>query len=245
MDSNTKIVLDIFTKLIRNIKINNTVNSDLLRVLITNSFVRADLEEILDMMDLTLFVTEKEGAFVSAKPNNTVFGFKNEELRNNLTLRNNTELYLVYFIIFTMISTFYVQSNYRTQVEYITTKSLLDKVEEKLKPLSDGCKIPSEYEASFKKLYSTWDGVAETLRKDKDIVNYDEKRGQSKISFINRTLDFLIKQGLVTKDSQTSRYYITGKFEGMIEQFFDDSNTNTVLMDLLNEQIEREGFNNA
>lgn len=240
MDSNNKTALEIFSKVIRRIKIDDNTNHELYRAVVTNSFVRAYLEEMLEEMGLDLYVNDKNGVFIAPKPNNDIFGYKNEELRGELLLKNNSELYLTYFIIFTLISTFYIQSNYKTQVEYVTTKSLLDKVNDKLKPLSDSCTLSGEYESSFKKLYSTWESFPESLRKDNENVNYDDNRGRTQIGFINRTMSFLIKQDLVLRDSPTGRYYITGRFEYMIERFFDDSNTNTVLMDLLDKEIERE-----
>ncbi|MDU1314241.1 MAG: DUF6063 family protein [Clostridium septicum] len=240
MDTNNKTALDIFSKVIRKIKIDDNTNHELYIAVVTNSFVRSYLEEMLEEMGLDLYVNERNGVFIAPKPNNDIFGYKNEGLRSELLLKNNSELYLTYFIIFTLISTFYIQSNYKTQVEYVTTKSLLDKVNEKLKPLSDSCIISGDYEASFKKLYAIWESFPESLRKDNETVSYDDVRGRTQIGLINRTMNFLIKQSLVMKDSPTGRYYITGRFEYMIERFFDDSNTDTVLMDLLDKEIERE-----
>lgn len=242
MDSNSKVALEVFSKVIRRIKIDENVNQDLYRAVLTNSFVRSYLEEILDEMGLDLYVNEKNGVFIGPKPNNNVFGYKNDELRNELGLKNNSELYLTYFVIFTLISIFYIQSNYKTQVEFVTTKSLLDKVTEKLKPLSENCVINGEYEASFKMLNEIWESMPESLMKDSENVNYSDARGKTQTGFINRTMNFLIKQDLVVKDIHTSRYYITGRFEYMIERFFDDSNTNVVLMELLEEEIDREGL---
>ena len=242
MDSNNRIALDIFSKLIRRIEIDSEHNSELYRAVINNSFVSSYLGEMLEEMGLDLYLNEKDGIFIAPKPNNNIFGYSNKELKDELSLQNNGELYLTYFIIFTLISTFYIQSNYKTEVEYVTTKSLLDKVTEKLTPLADNCSLSGEYEASFRNINSIWEGIPESLIKDNENVNYDDKRSRTKIAFINRTMAFLIKQKLVIKDSNTSRYYITGRFEYMIEKFFDDSNTNSILIDLLEEEIRREGL---
>lgn len=242
MDANNKVALEVFSKVIRRIKIDDNTNQDLYKSVIANSFVRSYLEEMLDEMGLDLYVDEKIGVFVASKPNNYVFGYKNEEIKDELGLKNNSELYLSYFVIFTLISTFYIQSNYKTQVEFVTTKSLIDKVTEKLTPLSENCVITGEYEASFKALNTIWESMPESLKKDNENVNYDESRGRTKIGFINRIMTFLINQDLVIKESQTSRYYITGRFEHMIERFFDDSKTNSTLIELLEEEIDREGL---
>ena len=242
MDANNKVALEVFSKVIRKVKINENTNYDLYRAVMTNSFVRAYLEEMLEEMGLDLYVDEKNGVFVAAKPNNNIFGYKNDELRSELSLKNNSELYLTYFVIYTLISVFYIQSNYKTQVEFVTTKSLIDKVTEKLTPLSDNCVISGDYEASFKMLNATWIGLAESSKKDNENVNFEDVRSKSQIGFVNRTLIFLMKQDLVVKDTQTARYYITGKFEHMIERFFDDSSTNAILMELLDEEIDREGL---
>ncbi|MGU8835477.1 DUF6063 family protein [Clostridium perfringens] len=243
MDENYKIALEIFTKVIRNIPINEKNNEDLYNALTRNSFVMTCLEELLSMLDLDLYINETDGVFVAAKPNNTIFGYKNQELKEKIGLRYNSELYLAYFIMYSVISTFYIQSNYRTQVEFITSKSLLDNVEEKLKALSENCNLSVEYESSFKNLYSVWSGMPESAIKDKDDVNFDEKRGKTKLSIVNKTLDFLVEQGFMDKDEHTSRFSINSKFEFVIERFFEDSNTNQVLIDLLEEEKEKIGGN--
>lgn len=239
MDANYKVAIEIFTKVIRNIPVNEKSNQELYRMLITNSFVKANLEEILNMLDLDLYISEVDGVFVVTKPNNTIFGYKNQELKEEIGLRNNGELYLAYFIMYSVIATFYIQSNYRTQVEFITSKSLLDNVEEKLKALSDNCKLGVEYESSFKNLYSIWDTMSESAVKDKEEVNFDEGRGKTKLAIINKTLSFLVKQGLMEKDEHTSRFSITSKFEFVIERFFEDTNTNPMLMELLEEEEQK------
>ena len=105
MDFNTKTALEIFSNMIRNIPVNEKTNKDLYRNLITNSIVAAELDEIVEMYQLELYITETEGAFVIAKANNKVFGYTNEELRSRLGVKNNKELYLCYFVIYCIIAT--------------------------------------------------------------------------------------------------------------------------------------------
>ena len=158
MDSNTKTSLEIFSYLIRGIKVNNKVNKDLYKTLLTNSLVNEELHEIVDMHDLELYITDKEGAFVVAKANNKVFGYSNEELRNKLGIKSNKELYLCYFIIYSVISSFYIQTNYRTQVEYVTSMSLLNTVEKRLSAIANNkTSLDSSEDHSFKAMYKYWD----------------------------------------------------------------------------------------
>ena len=59
----------------------------------------------MSLKKLNLNIYEyNNGLYVSAGDNNRVFGYSNEELRNVLGLRVNKELYLVYFIIYNIIT---------------------------------------------------------------------------------------------------------------------------------------------
>ncbi|MBE6049691.1 MAG: hypothetical protein E7214_03275 [Clostridium sp.] len=240
MDSNTKTALEIFSYLIRGIKVNNKNNKDLYRALLTNSIVNEELHEIVNMHDLELYVTDREGAFVIAKANNKVFGYTNDELRNKLGIKSNKELYLGYFIIYSIISSFYIQSNYKTQVEYITSMSLLNTVEKKLAAISSNDSlIETNEDHTFKAMYNYWSTeLIESNNKNKETVDFNEKRGKTRLSLINRILFFLVENEYMDKDEFTNRYSITSKFESIIERFFDDAETKTVLQKLLDEEIE-------
>lgn len=240
MDSNTKTSLEIFSYLIRGIKVNNKVHKDLYKTLLTNSLVNEELHEIVDMHDLELYITDKEGAFVVAKANNKVFGYSNEELRNKLGIKSNKELYLCYFIIYSVISSFYIQTNYRTQVEYVTSMSLLNTVEKRLSAIANNkTSLDSSEDHSFKAMYKYWDSeLIESNNRNKESVDFNEKRGKTRLSLINRTLAFLVDNEYMEKDEFTNRYSITSKFEAIIERFFDDAETKTVLQKLLDEEIE-------
>jgi hypothetical protein len=244
MDSNTKMALEIFSNMIRNVPVNEKINKDLYRSLLTNSIVAAELDEIVEMFQLELYITETEGAFVIAKANNKVFGYTNEELRSRLGAKNNKELYLCYFVIYCVIATFYIQSNYRTYVEYITSKSLLDRVEDKLTALATNTNIENVDDSSFKDMHKYWmNEMNESNNRNKETVDFNEKRGKTRLTLINKTLAFLVENKYMDKDEYTSRYSITPKFEYIVERFFDDAETKTVLQRLLDEEIEEQRGN--
>ena len=51
------------------------------------------------------------GLYVSAGENNRAFGYSNEELRREIGIRNNRELYLAYFVIYNVLTFFYQSSD--------------------------------------------------------------------------------------------------------------------------------------
>ena len=55
------------------------------------------------------------------------FGYTNEELRNKLGLRVNRELYLVYFIIYNIITEFYTDSASTTYAEFVRVEDIVKK----------------------------------------------------------------------------------------------------------------------
>ena len=239
MDSNTKVALEILAKLVMNETINDKENKDLYKIIQTNYSVVNELQEMVELYELELYITDAAGIFIIPKINNKVFGYTNEELRHKLNVKNNKELYLSYFSIYCVISTFYIQSNYRTQVEYIDAKSLLNKVENRLRVLSNNADILSQKDFSFSEMYNYWTNeINESSSKNKERVDFSEKRGKTRIALINKTLLFLVDHQYMYKDEYTDRYSISKKFEYIIERFFDDVNTKTVLQELIDEEIE-------
>ena len=74
-------------------------------------------------------------------------------------------------------SYFYIQSNYRTQVEYITSKSLLDRVEDKLAVLANNTHVENTQDSSFKAMHKYWmDEMNESNNRNKETVDFNEKK---------------------------------------------------------------------
>lgn len=241
MDSNTRTALEIFSCVVRNIPVNGKQNSELFSILKRDSFVESELREIVDMFELDLYMNEEDGVFAVPKVQNKIFGYTNEELKAQIGLKNNTELYLCYFIVYCTISTFYIQNNFRTQAEYVQPISLQNKVNDRLKTLSENCDLGVEEQTSFKKLYTVWTNEYGTSsQSSKDTININDKRSKSQLALVNKTLTFLVDNKYMVKDEHNISYSITTRFEFIVERFFDESQGK--LQDMLDKELHAEGL---
>ena len=77
----------------------------------------AEIYDIVHMSlkKLNLSIYEyNNGLYVSAGENNRVFGYTNEELRKELGIKVNKDLYMAYFVIYNIITEFYTASSNTT-----------------------------------------------------------------------------------------------------------------------------------
>ena len=65
------------------------------------------------------------GLYVSAGENNRAFGYSNEELRREIGIRNNRELYLAYFVIYNVLTFFYQSSDSTAYSEFVRVEDII------------------------------------------------------------------------------------------------------------------------
>ena len=142
--------LDIVSKLIMGEQISESKdNSQLYQEYNTNA-------EVYDIYEYN------NSLYVSAGDNNKVFGYTNEELRNKLGLRVNRELYLVYFIIYNIITEFYTDSASTTYAEFVRVEDIVKNVDSSVSAIIDkklGMIIDDVEENSFKQIALSWDAL--------------------------------------------------------------------------------------
>lgn len=237
LDSNMKKALEIFAILIKGESINTVLNNDLYNEYRLNSSIQMDLEEIVNVFDLNLYSYDEAGLFVSAGVDNKVFGFSNDELKNILKLKRNEQLYLCYFIIYSTVMFFYIQSGYRTNVKYIKPSQVVDKVEEKLMAIQNRDDEGSS-DKSFKILYKIWRVLPLSNTANKDKINEEENSFESKIGFVNKTLKFMVSNNLLFRNKDMGVYMPTPKLDAAIDSYFNERDVKNSLMELLSDNME-------
>ena len=232
MDINTQTALEIFGHLIKGKLVNYTCNEDLYNKYIVNHSIQEDLESIASNFGLRLYRNEDVGLFVVTQSDNEIFGYTNKELRELLKCKNNTELYLTYFVIYCVISVFYIQNNYKSQATYIRPLSLVEKVDQKLQGIGT-VELSIDEEKSFASINKIWTSLPQSNIKDKKEVDFDERRGDTKLAVVNRALHFLVANKLMSKDPNMARYDITPRFSAIIENYFEDIDTDNIFSKLV------------
>ena len=98
-DRNLDRALDITSKLIMGENISRESNIALYEEYNANAQVYTYVHAVLKKMNLDIY-EYNYGLYVSPGENNRIFGYSNEELRRELGLKVNKELFLCYYIIY-------------------------------------------------------------------------------------------------------------------------------------------------
>lgn len=209
--------LDIVSILLNGGEISKKENIILYEEYENNTEVFDMVRKVFKKMNINLY-EYNYGLYISAGENNKVFGYFNEELKKEMGIKLNRELYLCYFIIYIIITRFYKDSSNYTFVEYIKLEDVVCAMDNALKSITDDLKVFNMEEIevnSFKEIALTWEdmpiiGQGETTR---------ASRG-SKSGFVKLTLNFLVNQELLIEED--SRYYPRDRFKALIENYFDE-----------------------
>ncbi|MDQ2085042.1 DUF6063 family protein [Herbivorax sp. ANBcel31] len=192
------------------------------------SFITGIFEEEAEIMILR----SGDTLYYTPRTDNKFFGFTNEELRDKMGFSNNTELYISYIIILSIIIKFFNGENYNNKVRsmlkveeleaYITEKMQSTQSNENEEEIDEALSF------NFGKVSKLW----------LDLPTYDEKiksLGQSKgtkISYIMRTIRFLKDQGLVNLD-QDSEIYTTDKMDTLVISYYPESTRKKEILSFL------------
>lgn len=178
------------------------------------------LMQIFAKMDIHLY-EYNNSLFISAGNNNRVFGFTNEELKRAMGLRLNKELFMVYFIIYNVLTEFYKDSANSTYLEYIRIEDVIRSTDAALSGLIDhsrGIVMEEAEEESFKALALLWDELP--------VVSVDDKNGtraakNSKSGYAKIAFNFMVSQNLFTESKE--RYFPTDRFKAIAENYFENN----------------------
>ncbi len=174
---------------------------------------------ILKKLNIDLY-EYNDGIYITAGDNNRVFGYTNEELKKEIGIKLNRELYLCYFIIYNIMSCFYKDSGSRVYIDYVKSETVIAAVDaslsgviRRLKELS----LDEVEENSFKELAMVWEDMPLVQTED---VSVRASRG-SKTGFVKLVFNFLVSQELLLESE--ARYYPKDRFRALMEQYFDDN----------------------
>ncbi len=210
--------LDIVSTLINGSEIKrNGGNANLYEEFALGTEVYDYVTTIFQKLNIDLY-EYNNALYISAGDNNRVFGYTNEELKREIGVRLNRELYLCYFIIYQIISIFYRNASSRTYAEYIKSESVILAVDQglmgivkKLRELS----LEEVEENSFKEIAMVWEDMPLTQTED---AAARASRG-SKTGFVKLVFNFMVSQGLLIEAE--GRYYPKERLKALIENYYD------------------------
>lgn len=183
----------------------------------TNSGVYDMVMSSLKKFNINLF-EYKDGLYVSPGENNKIFGYTNDEIKKELGVRLNRELYLCYFIIYNIITKFYNSSGSSTFAEYVKMEDIVSSVDLNLKEIMLNINFMSLEDIeqdSFKEIAVTWEDMPVAASEE----NSKRAGRSSKLGFVKLVFNFLVSQKLMIESE--GRYYPKDKFAAMITEYFE------------------------
>ncbi len=216
---NLEKALEIATLLIQGEEVGKKSHVTLYEEYTMNSDVYEIVEIILKKWNLSLYEYQ-DALYISAGESNRVFGFTNEELKRELGVRLNRELYLCYFIIFIVLTKFYNDSGSYNFTEYIRIPDVVSGVDSMLGNVMntlDVLVIDEIEESSFKAIAMVWADLPATGRDEQAVRAVRTTRaGLAKL-----VLNFMTAQNLLVEAQE--RYYPKKRFQALAEQYFEEN----------------------
>lgn len=218
---NLEKALDIVSKLILGEEIaEKGSNAALYQEYSTNGEVYDIVYKAIGKMNLKLYEYHNT-LYISPGDNSKVFGYSNEELRREIGVRNNKELYLAYFIIYNVLSFFYQSSDSSTYCEFVRLEEMIAAVDAALSNVLDkknGVILEEIEERSFRQIAMSWEELPVSSQEDasRTVVSRNSKAG-----FVKLVLQFMVKQELLVEN--VLKYYPTNRFRALAENYFEES----------------------
>ncbi len=213
--------LDIYAALItgQEVSRSNPDTRDLYEEFYSNSAVYDILSKMLKKLNLNLY-EYNDSIYLTAGEGNRVFGYTNDDMKRQLGLRLNKELYMVYFIMYNVLLLFYQDSASYQVKEYVKQEEVMAQITTYLSAITNDLSVYAMdelEEESFKTIALLWDELPVVTSDDKD---KNRASRASKTGYIKLTFNFLVEQKLFI--TVEDRYYPTDRFKAIVENYFEE-----------------------
>ena len=186
---------------------------------ISNSEVYRLTAMIAKKLGLSIYEYQNH-LYLTSGEHNPVFGFTNEELKKTMGVRLNRELYLCYYIIYTIMMQFYQDSSTYSYIEYVKMEDVISAVDQGLASVISQIEVLvlSEIEEnSFKTLALMWEDLPMIATEESTVRRAARN---SKIGYVKMVVNFMVSQRLLLEAEE--RYYPTMRFKALIENYYTE-----------------------
>lgn len=217
-----EISLEIINQLLQNKEVTKIINSDLYYKYVNDVEVENLTDKIAEKMGFEIYRFDNT-LNLCVMLNNKTFGYTNENLKNRLKqLNKNEDIYLMYFIIVTLITCFYRESGSNSPRSYLKLEELIETIDLKFENLvkEDLEQISKEKEYNFIDIKKVWQRLPDARENIVGISKND------KVSFVKLILHFLEDEKLIIYDNNGRNIYITTRFKSIVYFYFEYSKEN-------------------
>ena len=196
--------------------------------------VRYILEEVIEReADVKIFAA---GGVIFLTPGvaNRFFGYTNAELREKMGLRNNSELYLAYFIILNLLAKFYNSDDQSlASRQFVPLEELEETITQHVQTIMEAeeeeVQIQEEnFDLNLRSVAEVWLDLPPF---DDQVINLNRARN-NRISLLLRVMRFLEEEGLAqVLDDREVR--LLPKMEYLVLKYYFNSQRKDYLLQLL------------
>ena len=205
------IALEIINTLLQNKEIKKSENTELYQQYVGNDEVESLCDMISEKMGFNIYRLDNT-LNLCVMLDNKVFGYSNEDLKKKIKILNkNEDIYLMYFIILTIITCFYRESGLNSPRSYLGLDELIETINIKFQSLVK--------EDNFRDVKKVW----ERLPDAREDINSGKN---DKISFVKLVLNFMQEENLIFFDEERRIISITTRFKSIVYFYFEYSKEN-------------------
>lgn len=222
MEENLDVALEIINTLIQNKEISKEKNPSLYQKYVNSSEIGNLVDKIAEKMGFDIYRMDNT-LNLCVMLDNKIFGYTNEELKKKIKMINkNEDIYLMYFIILTLLTCFYRESGLNSPRSYLNLSELLETIEIKFQSLvkEDIEKTSKENAYNFVDIKNVW----ERLQDAREDITLGGKN--DKISFVKLVLYFLEEEKLINFNEERQIISITTRFKAIVYFYFENSKEN-------------------
>jgi len=225
----------IFTRLLQNGVI--TENERDFQYNYLRSEVRQILDEVIEKEAEIKIFAAGGNIYLTPGIDNSFFGYKNAELRERMKLRDNSELYLAYFVILCLLAKFYNSEDQSlTSRQFVPLEELEETVTGHINTVleanyEEAELLEEEYQLNLLSVSGKWQDMPAF---DDNIKSLRGARN-NRISFLLRVMGFLEDVELV-QILEDREIRILPKMEHIIVKYYFHSQRKEMLLDLLSKE---------
>ncbi len=176
----------------------------------------------------------EDSFFVTPGINNKAFGWKNEDVRKALNVKNNKEMYTCYFIMYVILVSFFKETGSIVAKDYISAGEVVERVT----AILEGIELKSiaeeeEMDESFMLIKEFWDEKKTISTEQSTTSNITTTNGTTKYHFANKTLNFMERENLLRENILEATYSPTERFQAVVADFYSEKDIKNELLELI------------
>lgn len=203
--------------------------------------VRDVLQNVFQPISKSKIIYVDETLYFVPDVDNKIFSYKNEELREQMGLKDNKELYMAQFIWMNLISEFYGdQFNQTNQTRsFVKVDEIMSKVKSYIEKFCEKSEeelyeLSAEYELDILGLIQVWNNLSQVTEEVKDVSRATSRD----YGFFLKVLRFWEKEKLIIV-REKEEITLTSKMKDIAGTYYHHEDRINKIKELLNETFEK------